>query len=214
MFNKQNNYRIGKICLFLPKHFAGMIKRLLFVSSFIAILISEESIVVNSKPAPQVPDTIVMLNRKKIPAQVNNISSTKIYCQTPTGENTEIERKQVEKIIYRNGRVDVFNKPVFEQVSSTSWQAVIVTENQSDVEGMYKCGMVSASASPSSRNMTAAKKSTIIKLQKKAANLGGVVVLVTHAEAKGGYGDNPGYDMEGIVYGYEAVSDSLANRRL
>jgi hypothetical protein len=191
-----------------------MIKRIFFASSFIALLFSGESTIVNSKPIPQVSDTIVMLNRKKIPAQVNNISSTKIYCQTSTGENTEIERKQVEKIIYNNGRVDVFNKPVFEQISSTNWQAVIVTEHQSDVEGMYKCGLVSASASPSSRNMTAAKKSTIIKLQKKAANLGGVVVLVTHAESKGGYGDNPGYDMEGIVYGYEAVSDSMTNRKL
>ncbi len=162
----------------------------------------------------QVSDTIFLLNRKKILAKVGTIGGTKVFYQSvPENESKEIDRKQIEKISYKNGRREVLNKPVFEEVDATSWKAVILTDKMSDCEGLYKRGIVYANSSAGSRNMKAAEKGTIVKMQKKTANIGGIIVLVTKSQAKGGYGDMPAWEMEGVAFGYEPRADSLANKR-
>ena len=65
---------------------------------------------------------------------------------------------------------------------------------------MYEVGLVTSNSSSSSRSKKSAKKSATIRLQKKAANLGAYIILLTKAEAKGGYGEIPGYEMEGVAY--------------
>jgi hypothetical protein len=68
---------------------------------------------------------------------------------------------------------------------------------------LYELGTVSAQSSAGSRNAKAAKKSAIIRLQKKAANLGGMIVLLTKEQSVGGFGEPPTFEAEGIAYGYE-----------
>jgi hypothetical protein len=36
----------------------------------------------------------------------------------------------------------------------------------------------------------------------------GTIVLVTHKEITGGYGEYPGYFIEGVVYGSEPIDDT------
>ena len=48
------------------------------------------------------------------------------------------------------------------------------------------------------------------KLQKKAAAIKGMVVLVTKRKATGGYGEFPGYFIEGTVYGTEPLEEESA----
>ena len=74
---------------------------------------------------------------------------------------------------------------------------------------MYKLGEVESTSPPSARSPKAAKKGAIIKLQKKAANMKGSVVLVTYKERTGGYGEYPGYIIKGIVYGYEPPGEDI-----
>jgi hypothetical protein len=109
-------------------------------------------------------------------------------------------RKEIEKILFRNGRKEVYNKPVLTMIDKTQWEAVLVTEKEEDVEGLYKKGVVKANASSGSRSPKAAKLSATIRLQKKTANMGALIVLVTHSEMKGGYGEIPGWELEGIAY--------------
>ncbi len=151
-------------------------------------------------------DTIVPLGGKKIPCKVLNVSSTTILYSAPDKtESLALDRKQIEKIIYKTGRIEIFNKPVLTMIEEGQWEAILVTRDEKDIQGLYNRGVISAKSSPSNRSKKAAKQSAIIKLQKKAANLGGSIILVTKEEAKGAYGDIPGYVLEAIVYGTEPL---------
>ncbi len=149
-------------------------------------------------------DTIYMLGRKKLIVAVKNISASTVRYAEPGSEETiTIERKQIQKIIFSNGRKEVFNKPVMMMVEEGSWKTVIITDRKNDVQGLYELGKVDARSSAGSRSAKAAKKSALIRLQKKAALLGGSIVLVTKEETIGGFGEPPTYEVEGIAYGFE-----------
>ncbi len=149
-------------------------------------------------------DTIYMLGRKKLIVEVRNISSATVrYSEPGSEESITIERKQIQKIIFSTGRKEVFNKPVMMMVEEGDWKTVIVTDRKNDVEGLYELGKVNTKSSAGSRSAKSAKKSAVIRLQKKAANLGGMIVLVTREESVGGFGEPPTYVVEGIAYGFE-----------
>lgn len=149
-------------------------------------------------------DTIYLLGRKKLVVKVKNVSSSQVrYYDASKDETVTLQRKQIQKIIFSSGKKEVFNKPVMMMVEAGDWKTVIVTDRESDVSGLYELGQVSAKSSAGSRNAKAAKKSAIIRLQKKAANLGGTIVLLTKEESVGGFGEPPTFEAEGIAYGYE-----------
>jgi len=149
-------------------------------------------------------DTIFMLNRKKLVVQVRNISSSTVrYTNPATDETIMIERKQIEKIVFSNGRKEVFNKPIMMMVDEGAYQTVIVTDKKSDVEGLYEYGTIETQSSAGSRSAKAAKKSALIRMQKKAILLGAAIVYVTKEESIGGFGEPPTFSMVGIAYGYE-----------
>ena len=53
-------------------------------------------------------DTIYMLGRKKLVVEVKNISASTVRYSEPGSEETiTIERKQIQKIIFSNGRKEV-----------------------------------------------------------------------------------------------------------
>jgi hypothetical protein len=154
-------------------------------------------------------DTIVRLGGKKIVVDVVSVSASDVsYKDLKTGESKSMERKQIEKLLYKSGKIDVFNKPVLQMIDDSQWEAVLVSENKADVEGMFEYGVVTSNSTSDARSTKAAKKSATIRLQKKAANLGANVILVTKAQAKGGYGEIPGYDMEGTAYGFQPPKKS------
>jgi hypothetical protein len=156
-------------------------------------------------------DTIIKLGGKKIICTVLKIGPTTVSFSKPSqGQILDIPRKDVEKIIYRNGRKEVFNKPVLQMIDKSQWEAVMITENQSDVDGLYKRGVVRANSASGSRSPKAAKTSATIRLQKRAANLGALIVLLTHTEMKGGYGEIPGCELEGIAYSDTPPTDTAA----
>lgn len=149
-------------------------------------------------------DTIYMLGRRKLVVEVKNISASTVrYTEPGSDETITIERKQIQKIIFSNGRIEVFNKPVMMMVEEGNWKTVIITDRKNDVQGLYELGKVDARSSAGSRSAKAAKKSATIRLQKKAANLGASIVLVTKEETIGGFGEPPTYEVEGIAYGFE-----------
>ncbi|HEX3010231.1 MAG TPA: hypothetical protein VHO90_21725 [Bacteroidales bacterium] len=151
-------------------------------------------------------DTIVNLSGKKLPCKVLSVSSSTILYSLPgKKESLAVERKEVEKIIYRNGNVEKFNKPVLTMVEEGQWESILVTREAKDVQGLYDRGTITAKSSPSSRNKKAALQSAVIKLQKKAANLQGSMVLITKTDFYGGYDENPGYELQATVYGKEPL---------
>ncbi len=149
-------------------------------------------------------DTIYMLGRRKLVVDVKNISSATVrYSEPGSDETITVKRKQIQKVVFSNGRKEVFNKPVLMMVEEGDWKTVIITNQKNDVEGLYELGFVEASSSAGSRSAKSAKKSAMIRLQKKAAGLGGMIVLVTKEESIGGFGEAPTYEVKGIAYGFE-----------
>ncbi len=135
-------------------------------------------------------DTIFKIEGKVMPVDVVKVTQTYVSFLVPGSTETyTMERKQVHKIIYKNGRVEEYNKPVFEMVDDFSWKAIWLTDDKREVAELYKRGKISAKSPASSRSPKAAKKNATIRLQKKAATLQGIVVLVTKRQTTGGYGE-------------------------
>ncbi len=153
-------------------------------------------------------DTIIKIEGKVMAVDVTKVTPLYVSFIVPGSPDAyTMERKEIQKIIYKNGRVDEFNKPVFELVDDYSWEAVWLTEDKKDVAELYRRGKASAKSPASSRSPKAAKKNAIIRLQKKAAAMKGTVILVTKKQTTGGYGEYPGYYIEGIVYGLEPLAE-------
>jgi hypothetical protein len=158
-------------------------------------------------------DTLIKLGGKKILCDISNVSNTSVTYKI-VGEtgNITLERKQIEKVKYKSGRVEIFNKPVLQMLNESQWEAVLVTEKKEDIDGMHEYGLIESNSSSDARSPKAAKKSATIRLQKKAANLGANIILITKAEAIGGYGEQPGYDMAGICYGFDPPSEETKKK--
>jgi len=155
--------------------------------------------------APAEPtDTIILISGRKVVANIQSLTTSKVVYIPYDGKAIkEMDRKQVHKILYRNGRIESFNSLAVEMIDEDSWQTVIITDSKDDVEGLFALGDVSAQSSPQARNARAAKKSADIRMKKRAVNMGGIMVLVTKREARGGYGEIPTHFVEGVVYGFE-----------
>jgi hypothetical protein len=153
-------------------------------------------------------DTIIKVEGKVMPVDVIKVTSSYVRFNVPGNDELfTMSRKNIHKIIYKNGRIEEYNPLVLTMIDELSWQAVWLTEDEADVTSLYKRGTVNASSPPSSRSPKAAKKGAIIRVQKKAAAMQGSVVLITKKQTTGGYGEFPGYEIEGIVYGSEPLED-------
>jgi len=149
-------------------------------------------------------DTIFKLNGSVLPVDVTTVTPSYVSFTIP-GKPDEftIERKEVHKIVYKNGRIEVLNEVAFEVFDESNWEAVWITEDKKEVADLFKLGEIDARSPSSARSPSAAKRGAIIKLKKKAVNLKGTIILVTHKETTGGYGEYPGYYIKGIAYGPE-----------
>lgn len=155
------------------------------------------------------PDTIILVSGKRVPGKIISVTTSKlVFKSEKTGKTDDVPRKQLHKAIYANGRVELFNKMAFEGITDGDFKSVILTENQADVEGLYALGHIEAKSGKSSRNAKSAERSASIKMQKKAAAMGGVYVLLTKNQAIGGYREVPTHVFEGVVYGFEPPEES------
>lgn len=158
-----------------------------------------------------VKDTIYKLGGKYILGEVINISPTTIIYNDTLKKTQNIERKQIEKIIFRDGRIERYNEPLVKMIGENQWESVLTTENSNDIQGLFNRGNLIANSAPSTRSKKAAKESAIIRLKKKAVNVGASIVLITHQEAIGGYGEIPAYEIEGVAYGSEPLPEKKPN---
>lgn len=186
-----------------------MIKKYLFVITMILV-----SVALNAQteqpPSPPV-DTIFKLNGSQLPVSITTVTPAYISFIFPgKPEEFTIERKEVHKIIYKTGKIEILNKAAFELLDDSMWEAVWMTEDKKEVGDLYMLGEIEAQSPSSARSPSAAKKGAIIKLKKKAANMQGTLILVTKKLATGGYGEYPGYYIKGIAYGPEPPAEQPA----
>jgi len=154
-------------------------------------------------------DSIIELNGTVLLGDVTTVTPTYVsFVLQGTPEEYTIERKEVHKIVYKTGRIDILNKSAFELLDDSMWEAVWITEKKNEVGDLYMLGEIEATSPSSARSASAAKKGATIKLQKKAANMNGTVILVTKKQNTGGYGEYPGYYIKGKVYGPNPPEDA------
>jgi len=154
-------------------------------------------------------DTIILVSGKKVLAKIQMVTPTKVtFYKEGKTVIEEMLRKQIHKIQYTSGRVEVFNKPAFEMVAEGDFKTIVLTEKEEDVQGLYELGKIDAQSTKGSRSAKAAERSANIRLQKKAANLGAYIVLITKRESIGGYGEIPTHYVEGVAYGLEAPKET------
>ncbi len=157
-----------------------------------------------TKTSKEPLDTIFKLNNQKVAAKVANITTNYVSFTIPGHDKIyTIERKEVHKIVYKNGKVEILNNPAVVVLDENSWEAVWITEDKRDVANLFKIAEIEVSSPQNARSFKAAENGAIIRLKKKAASMKGSVVLITHKERTGGYGEYPGYLIRGIVYGLE-----------
>jgi len=153
-------------------------------------------------------DTIFKLNGSVLTVDVTTVTPTYISFVFPgKPEEFTIERKEVHKIVFKTGKIDVLNQAAFELLDDSSWEAIWITEDKRDAGDLFRLGEIEARSPSSARSPSAAKKGAIVKLKKKAANMKGTIVVVTRKQTTGGYGEYPGYFIRGIVYGPEPPAD-------
>jgi len=165
-----------------------------------------------ARPPGAVPDTLYKLSGAVMAVNITTVTPTYVSFRLPgkTDEYT-IERKEVHKLIYKNGRIEILNKAAFVMLDESSWEAVWITEDKKEVGNLFMLGEIEARSSSSATNPASAKKGAIIKLKKKAANMKGTLILVTKKETTGGYGEYPGYFIQGIAYGPEPPADPVSS---
>lgn len=189
--NKTNNLIMKKLVL-------------LIAALYISLFIYGGGISAKVEPT----DTIFKLGGTVLLVDVTKVTTTYVSFVYPGQDEVyTIERKQIQKIVYKNGRIDELNNPLIEMIDEYQWEAVWLTEDKKEVVDLYKRGVVESKSSPSERSPKAAKKNAIIKLKKKAANMRGTIILVTHKQKTGGYGEYPGYYIKGVVYGPEPLDE-------
>lgn len=180
----------------------------LLIFAFAALSIASYGQVKPATAKPVPCDTIVRFGNRKIPVTKLTLGSTTVTYTLPSKPDSiiRLEKKEIEKIIYKNGNISVLNKSVVEVIKDDQWQAVIVTRDRSQVSGLYKRGNFTVRSSPNTRDKKKTEEGAIIKLQKKAAGVKATMVLVTREEYQDEYGSTRrNYYVEGEAYGTEPL---------
>jgi len=154
--------------------------------------------------AQEVFDTVILVSNRKVVCNVKSVSSSKVtIVKKGVTVPEDLSRKQIHKILYSNGRVEKFNDLAFKMIDESNFQAIVITTNPADVDGLYIYGKVESVSGRNSKNAKSAEKNARIRLQRKAAALGANYVLVTKSERRGGYREIPTHYYEGVAYGFE-----------
>lgn len=189
-----------------PNRLSRMKKFLIFILVMLAANAYGQTKQIAAKPVPY--DTIVRFGNRKIPVTKLTLGSTTVTYALPSKPDSiiRLEKKEIEKIIFKNGNISVLNKELVEVIKNDQWQAVIVTRDKSQVEGLYNRGSFKVRSSPNTRDKKKTEEGAIIKLQKKAAGVKATMVLITKEEYQDEYGSTRrNYYVEADAYGTEPL---------
>jgi hypothetical protein len=154
-------------------------------------------------------DTLILQGQERQAVIIVNTTPSSIFFTRP-GNNKimEIDRDELERIIYGDGRIEIVNPPRIAPFPEDNWRHITLTEDPRDVEEMYVRGPVEVTA-PASRNKRMTIRNAEIRLKRQAAFLGADMVLITETEFRGGYRDVPSITMKGIAYGFLPLEEII-----
>jgi hypothetical protein len=147
-------------------------------------------------------DTLVYHRKEREAVIIVNTTPSSVFFTCPNDNRIrEIERDQVDRIIYGDGRIEVLSPSGIDLIPEDRWRQITLTEDPRDVEEMYVRGPVEVTA-PASRNKRMTVRNAEIRLKRQAAFLGADMVLITETQFRGGFRDVPSITMKGIAFGF------------
>ncbi len=158
-------------------------------------------------------DTVVTVSGRRIACRIRVVNSRSVSFY-PLGERKakSLKRDRVNRVIYRDGRIDKITALAVQDIDEGDWRIVIVTEDEAMVHGLYPKGVVKAESRSTSGSMARARQNAETRLKKQVIKKGGTYVLVKDRKTRGGYGEIPTYTIEGEAFGTEPGNvDSAAS---
>jgi hypothetical protein len=157
------------------------------------------SVVSKSKIKPGVPskyDWIKLLDGAELEVEVRKISEKYVFYSQPGNmKTTEIDRRLVQTIYYRTGKVELMNKKATEIKTIKDWRHVKITKEPMDVEGMIKLDDIEIVYEASSRqqfnNASVLESGAEIRIRKEAGSLNADIVLIKKITHQRAYGEAP-----------------------
>ena len=126
-------------------------------------------------------DLIIMFNKDTLNVTVlkNSPDIVEYKYQNESVINS-INKKEINKIIFSSGRVEVFNEKKLPTIESRKdWEKVIITFDENDIVGLTECGTV---VGTSSSGVVGAKldkgEGAMKQMKKQAAELGAPIILI------------------------------------
>lgn len=140
---------------------------LLFIAVFFCCLTSVEA-----------QDVIVRHNGPELHGKVNYVTeSMVVYTVADEKKTSNLGKAEVEKIIYKSGRVEPISQKV-EIHGQEDWDKIMVTSNPLLVVGLKKKGEIKVKSDRQAHGMATFESRDLEKLKKQAAGMGAHVVVV------------------------------------
>ena len=146
-------------------------------------------ILVSSSIAFAQMDTIVS-NNDKVACQVKEITSDAVKYSFPGEDiNSSMYKNAVQKIIFKNGRIQTFSEATaFKLIEKAAdYENVTITQVESEVRGLFKLGDASAKAKGTTliSNQERVKERAYRKFKIQAAMQGGNSIYLTNQRSNG-----------------------------
>jgi hypothetical protein len=123
-------------------------------------------------------DIIVRHSGSKVEAKVNYVTESVVVYTIPGESNSwKLGKAEVEKIIYRSGRVELISQKIVIN-GHDDWEKVILTSNPLSVVGLVKKGEIKVKTGRESYGAASFESKEIEKMKKLAADMGAHVILV------------------------------------
>lgn len=117
-----------------------------------------------------------------------------------------IAKKQIHKIIFSSGRIEVFNEKKDQPIikGKGDWEKVIITFDENDITGLTECGTIVGKSDWGGIASIKGGENAMREMKKEAAEIGASIILITegwHKEKNkpiSGYGR--GVKITGKIY--------------
>ncbi len=148
-------------------------------------------------------DTIFTTSNERIICVINKVNDKEITFSYPQEAfDNVITTNQILKIHFSSGRVQTFNNRI-EIQGEQDWEKVIITKNESDINGLVRKGEVKSSINTATwgtfSDMAKLTDKAYVKMKKQAAKMGAHIILCwsDQSEHRGNSA------ITGIAYGYK-----------
>ena len=161
-----------------------------------------------SRITPGVPSTydwIKLLDGNEMEVEVRKISDKFVFYSKPGEMETDyVDRRKVQTIYYRTGKVEPISAKETEIRKVKDWKEVAITDDPKDVEGMIKIEEHKVDIEATTRHHyykpETLESGAEIVIRKEAGLKGADFILIIHREHHRAYGDPPRVTLRGISY--------------